>query len=476
MKTFASEQEKASRKAFLASLCETPPDQLLKNSEQESIAAFNRALKCVPAFAKLLQQHGQPTSPIDSIDAFLSRAPLLNKHNTFGQFPIHELCVDGHLEGVRSLLTSSGHSGVFSFGVNTATNLDNSSKSIDAGLQYLFNIDELSTLVINALPMGVKVHTRSTVLAETSVRDDMVYALIQRFAGEFDQVVMIGEGSFLKRIIEDGRDQHGIDWPTLRVHLVTGEEGIAENYRSYIGTLLGISEFDQPGGKLIMSSMGVAELDLNIFHETPHTIRMRRLAHENAALRKALFHIDTPFCPMLFMYYPHRCYVETRNVGATWPEIVISMLSPEMKLPLLRYCSGDYGNIFRHDELLGLLARHDIHIKPDLKLPFVAVYGRGKALQTTSGPLYPEAVKEAIYAEPAIAETLTGNFRLTGTNTIGRLDLQLRHGKNLSNRMLDNLHGHLAKYSPTQPEIFMHAYSSFPYGMEIDFERKFAYL
>ncbi|MBB5017595.1 phenylacetate-CoA ligase [Chitinivorax tropicus] len=476
MKTFASDQDKAARRAFLDSLCQTAPAELLKQSEMDAITAFNRALQTVPAYVKQLQQHGQPTTPIESIGQFVARAPLLNKHNTFGQYAIHDLCVDGNLEGVRSLLTSSGHSGVFSFGVNTATNLENSSKSIDAGLQYLFNIDELSTLVINALPMGVKVHTRATVLAETSVRDDMVFALVQRFAGEFDQIVMIGEGSFIKRIIEDGQERHGIDWSKLRVHLVTGEEGIAENYRTYIGQLMGIEQLDQPGGRLIMSSMGVAELDLNIFHETPHTITMRRLAHQDPSLRKALFGVDTPFCPMFFMYYPHRCYVETRDAGTSWPEVVISMLSPEMKLPLLRYCSGDYGNIFQHETVLSVLQQHGHTITPDLKLPFITVYGRGKALPTTTGPLYPEAVKEAIYADSTIAAALTGNFRLSAPNTSGRLDLQLRHGKQLSSKQLDNLHGHLLTYARAKPDIVTHPYATFPYCMEIDFERKFAYL
>ena len=67
---------------------------------------------------------------------------------------------------------------------------------------------------------------------------------------EFDQIVLIAEGSFAKKIIEDGAEFHGIDWSRYRVHVVTGEEGIAENYRSYVEGLLGIDdpELAGPGG------------------------------------------------------------------------------------------------------------------------------------------------------------------------------------------------------------------------------------
>jgi len=401
---------------------------------------------------------------------------VLDKHNTFGAHSIPELCAGGNLDEIRTLLTSSGHSGVFSFGVNTQQNLLRSAKSIDMGLQYLFEVDDRATVLINALPMGVKVNTRATFLAETSVRDDMVFAIVKKFSPEFDQVILVGEGSFIKKIIEDGAEQHGIDWPSLRVHLITGEEGIAENYRTYIASLLGIDDVTAAGGKLVGSSMGVAELDLNIFHETRESIEIRRLAHQDEKLRKALFGDDVDFCPMFFVYYPQRCYVEELPRGDGHNELVISMLSEEMKIPLLRYKSGDIGRIMSYDHVVNTLKDHGYDLVPDLHLPFIAVYGRGKSLKTSMGPLFPEAVKEALYADHDIAAAITGNFKLSEGGDGGRVDIQLRRGKSKPKDAEKRFLDHLRAYSPVVPTVEFGAYETFGHAMEVDYERKFSYV
>ena len=104
-----------------------------------------------------------------------------------------------YLDSVRSVLTSSGHSGVFSFGVNTADNIERSAKSIDMVLQYFIGVDERSTLLINCLPMGVRFNTGAAVVAETSVPDGMVYALIEKFKDDFDQIVLFGKTRSLRK-------------------------------------------------------------------------------------------------------------------------------------------------------------------------------------------------------------------------------------------------------------------------------------
>ena len=478
MKPFATEAEKQERREMIGLLRGTPPEQLAADGERATIEAFQRTLRSVPAYRKMVAETaGGVPQAVGDLDAFKRHAPLLDKHNTFAARNVRELCVGGTIEGVRSILTSSGHSGVFSFGVNTAENLARSAQSIDMGLQYIFGIDEHSTLLINALPMGVKVHTRGTVLAETSVRDDMVYALVKQFAAEFDQIAIVGEASFLKKIIEDGAELHGIDWPRLRVNLITGEEGIAENYRDYIGRLIGIADPSRPGEKYIISSMGVAELDLNIFHETLDTIVIRRLAHRDPALRRALFGSAARVCPMLFAYYPHRCFVETLADDEEPSELVISMLSEQMKIPLLRYRSGDIGRVFRYGEMVELLKSFGHAIAPDLKLPFVAVYGRGHRVAVGAGSLFPEEVKEAIYADHAIAAALTGNFRIAKTAGDGvDIALQLRKDKRPPADAAEQLSIHLAAYNPLKPAIRFISYGEFPYAMEIDYERKFRYV
>jgi phenylacetate-CoA ligase len=474
----SSDALKVERMELIRQLRETTPDDIMSAGEHAALSAFRRTVENVPSYRELIVDQGRidPDSIID-MRAFCSRLPLLDKHQTFGKYPIHELCIGGNLNGVRSLLTSSGHSGVFSFGVNTEENLQRSARSIDMGLQYIFNVDELRTLLINALPMGVKVHTKATVLAETSVRDDMVYALVKKFKGEFDQIIIVGEGSFVKKIIEDGRDEHGIDWEAIRVHLITGEEGIAENYRTYIGRLIGVEDFTDRRGKVVMSSMGVAELDLNIFHETYDTVLIRRLAHHDATVRKALFGNDARFCPMFFIYYPHRCYVEEYSTNRERPEIVMSILSEEMKIPLMRYRTGDYGNRYSYGAVVKVLEATGHRFEPDLKLPFVSVYGRGKFVETRHGRLYPEAVKEAIYAVPSLASRVTGNFRMA-TDPVGAatIHIQLKRGSASPAGAEADFQAALSVYSDATATLRFGAYGEFPYAMEVDYERKFRYV
>lgn len=474
----SANSDKQERAAAIQHLRESDPERLVADGEAATIAAFQRTIARVPAYRRLVvDQIGVDPATVNDIDTFRSVLPLLDKHSTFGALPIRDLCIDGNIDDVRSLLTSSGHSGVFSFGVNTDENLRRSARSIDTGLQYCFNVDEKRTLLINALPMGVKVHTRATVLAETSVRDDMVYALVKKFHDAFEQIIIVGEGSFVKKIVEDGREFHGIDWENIRVNLVVGEEGIAENYRDYMGALIGIDDFDDPDSKLIMSSMGVAELDLNIFHETRDTVRIRRLAHRDPTLRRLLFGDAAAFCPMFFVYYPHRCYVEEHAVDRRETEIVMSVLSEEMKLPLLRYRTGDLGNAHSYKRVVARLAQTGHPIVPDLKLPFVSVSGRGKFIATRDGNLYPEAVKEALYAVPAVAARVTGNFRiLPARDGSATILFQRKAGARLPRKAKTVLLEALAPYSDARPDVTFLAYDRFPYAMAVDYERKFSYV
>ena len=463
--------ERGERREMIRQLRETEPAIIAEAGEAATLEAFQRTVTSVPAYRRLIvDQLGIDPATIQDIQSFRSALPLLDKAATFGAVPVRDLCVGGEIGDVRSLLTSS-------FGVNTAENLQRSARSIDMGLQYIFGVDERRTLLINALPMGVKVHTHATVLAETSVRDDMVHAVVQKYHGEFDQIIIVGEGSFVKKIIEDGREKHSIDWENIRVHLILGEEGIAENYRTYMGDLIGIEDFGSREDKVIMSSMGVAELDLNIFHETFDTVRLRRRAHADPQLREALFGPDASFCPMFFVYYPHRCYVEELSLESGPPELVMSMLSPEMKLPLMRYRTGDRGRIFSYKEVVEKLSGVGMSVTPDLKLPFVAVYGRGASVGTQDGPLYPEAVKEGIYAVPGIASKLTGNFRILPTNDAAALiRLQVKRGEVLPANAEDDLATAIAAYTPARYTVEFLPYDGFPYSMEVDWERKFRYV
>jgi len=465
---------KIQRKKILQLLRSVNPDNLIKASEKNVLAAFQRAAREVPAYKKLLDSLHINASEITTIEHFKKTAPWCDKYTTFHENNIENLCAGGNLEEVKSLLTSSGHSGVFSFGVNTLRNLKDSSRSIDLGLDYSFDISNKKTLLINCLPMGVKVNT-GLIIAETSVREDMVWAVIKKFSPHFQQTILVGEGSFLKKIVEDGATQ-GINWSNGVFHFITGEEGIAENYRTYLARLLGINLQD-PSRGMIGSSMGVAELDLNIFHETRDTIAIRRLAHANSNLRNELFGKDAKVCPMLFVYYPHRTFVEELPSGSGPDQIVISMLSPRMKIPLIRYKTGDLGRILPYPKVLEILKRFGLEkLAPDLKLPLIAVYGRGQCVRYNNFTLYPEEVKEALYSDFSLASSLTGAFKLAKTDKGISLAVQLRKDSLLSDTLQNKFAAALRTFSDAPITIAFHSYYSFPHFMELDYERKFNYI
>ena len=153
------------------------------------------------------------------------------------------------------------------------------------------------------------------------------------------------------------------------------------------------------------------------------------------------------------------------------------MLSEDMKIPLLRYRTGDYGRIFEYDEIVQILARHGHTVAPDLKLPFVAVYGRGTSISSDTGELNPDEIKEAIYADHTIASLVTGNFRMSiSAEKLIQLDLQLRKGKTPPRDATDRLLGNLADINPTKAKAVFIPYQSFPHRMEVDWERKFRYI
>ena len=85
--------------------------------------------------------------------------------------------------------------------------------------------------------MGVRVPT-SLPVADTSVRRDMALAIFRQFSSEFDQMIILSDPHFLKKILEEGVEQ-GIDWKRENVHLITGEDWMPETFRSYLGSLLG---------------------------------------------------------------------------------------------------------------------------------------------------------------------------------------------------------------------------------------------
>ena len=86
--------------------------------------------------------------------------------------------------------------------------------------------------------MGVKIHT-SLPLAETSVRSDMALAIIKKITRYFDQLLVVGDPYFIKRLVEEGIEEK-IDWTKLNSSFIFGEDWFSESFRTYIENQTGI--------------------------------------------------------------------------------------------------------------------------------------------------------------------------------------------------------------------------------------------
>jgi len=440
------------------------------NPEHLIISAFQSAAQQAPFYKRILEQFGTTPAQICNLDDFQSKVPVIDKKMTFGSFPVAELCRNGQIGRPAGLLTSSGHSGLFAFGIYDANSAQGEIDLIDDALDMLFNVRDKKTLLINCLPMGVQVFSRACTLAHTSVRADMVTALVSQFAPLYEQIILVGETAFIKHVLELGQSQ-AIDWQKLLVHIIVGEEPLAENARKFLESIVGI-DINQPQTGFIGSSMGVAELGLNLFFELPELVRLRRFLHENPEPRKAILGDSATIVPPLFVYNPQRIFVEVLQGG----ELVLSVLSTHCPIPLIRYRTGDIALILKPEIISPLLPAAGLVATSMAHLPIVAVKGRGEAILSGDVLVYPEEVKEGIYHDPRLAGMTTANFRLRSGKKRGLLRIQLSPNIPVEAGLAEKFAAAISAYVTADLEVKCQTYESFNDGMTLDYERKFSYI
>jgi phenylacetate-CoA ligase len=439
--------------------------------EASLLHVFRQAAEDVPAYRRILSEAGVAPGDIRSLEAFRQAVPILDKQGTFGRFPLADLCRGGDIGDPAWVLTSSGHSGRFAFGMYHAETGEQATERIDGALDAYFQVRSRKTLLINCLPMGVKVYTRACTLAETSVREDMVVALAKGVAPYYDQTILVGETAFIKRVVELGRAE-AVDWASRLVQVVVGEEPLAENARTYLAGLLGI-DLERPETGQIVSTMGVAELGLNLFFETPALIALRRALHEDGNLRCKVLGPEARHVPMLFAWDPERLFAEVVEGG----RLVVTMLDTNRRLPLIRYATGDRCDRLDLGEAFPQAAERAGVSPADLEaLPVLMVRGRRPEAGLGKVPLDPEPVKEGLYADPDLAAATTANFRLrAGAGTL-QVRIQLAGDVDADAALVGRYAGAIRPYVSGPLEVSCIPYGAFGDGMSLDYERKFDYL
>jgi len=458
------------------SLERADPRSLMAAGERRALRVFHRAARSVPAYRRLLEAKGVDPRSVRTIQDFKARVPIVDKRSLFASNELREMCVGGRLDDFSLIYSSSGHSGTFSFGGETRRQMRAAERRVEFLLEAIFRALSRKTLVINCLSSGVKVPTGRIPRAETSVRSDVVLALVEKLRREFDQFILIGESLFLKEVAEEGVAR-GIPWHEMTTHVVTGGEFIAENYRSYLAALLGV-ELDEPESGLILVSMGLSEVATSFLREEPMTALIRRAASLDPALRQELFGTTCGACPCLMAYLPTNVYLETAPGDDGRPRLVVTPLDPLRRIPLVRYDTGDVAELMSYDHAVSVLGRLGYgHLAPRWRLPLAAVWGRAEWVELPDGQkVWPNDIKEALFADPSVARLVTGNFRLEAGDGDGRVVVQLKRGQDAEGRLAARLGALVAKHAGAELEIQLVPWSRTPLFDGMDYERKPRYL
>jgi phenylacetate-CoA ligase len=439
-------------------------------TEQLLLTEFHRAAMYVPAYGVLLREHGVRAVDVHDVGTFSRVCPLLSKVNTFDRFALTELTVGGRLQDVGEVLTSSGHGGRFSFGVISRAEAAASASFVDAGLDAAFGVKSRKTLAINCLPMGVAVSSHCMTMATISVREDMAVALVKTFGADYDQIVLIGDPLFMKRLTDHAREQ-AVDWNRHHVGVVVGEETFGEHFRAYIGGCLGL-EPDRPGGGYIMSSFGVAELGLHLCFETASTAAIARAMRANPSLAQEL--VGTPswgaWRPTVLEFDPQRTFIEVPDPDSDgYGKIAVSMLDPSRQVPLLRYQTGDVARLIDPERVAGVLRDHGVTAGA---MPPSLLALRGRVKEALPNGSQVGVYKDALYADPDLARHVTGATRLVFTDAGFTMHVQLVRGQTPT----PALEQALLKVIPADvrpSRLRLWRYLQFPFGMSLDYERKF---
>ncbi len=456
------------RDKYIRLLTHSDPELIVAYGQDRVLPAFRKAAAQMPAYRKILEAQGVEPQQINSLSDFQNQVPVIAKEDLFPVYQLQELVAEGQFDQLASVLVSSGFSGHPSFGIVSKREETQATFLIDIILDYLFQTSRKKTFLLNCLPMGVKIPT-CLPHSETSVRTDLALSVIKKIQPSTEQFLIIGGPHFLKKLAEDGIQQ-GLNWPALNVNFILGSDWFSESYRSYMAQLLGI-DFNHPDKGYLGANFGITELGLSLFHETIETIRLRRELQRNQQLNSQLFGRTISVIPELLVYYPNRYFLESLENQ----DLIFSMLDPDSLIPLIRYNSGDTGDLYPHNRLKDILSKENHEdLLPELKLPVVALKGRsGKVLSIEGKTVAPEEIKQGLYSDYEVAALTTGYFRMSENKNIGQVEIQLKKNIIITPELRQKFRKALLKYTQADMEIVIYHYQDFPYNMALNYENKF---
>jgi phenylacetate-CoA ligase len=393
---------------------------LLNNQKQpglkSAIKLCREMAERVPAYKDFLQRNGIDPSKIKTAEDF-RQVPIMDKNNYLRKYPLKHLCWDGKLATTSMISVSSGSTGEPFFwphGFNQHTEGVLLHRYI---YEKIFDIQDKSTLVVICFSMGTWIAGPFTMLSTlgASAHHEVLNTItpgidiedaaraIKSLHKSFDKLIIAGYPPMVKDVIEQASEL-GVSWKSIDVSLLLAGETISEEWRDYV--LKEIHNPDVYQGSI--NIYGTADATI-IGHESPYSIRVRRLYNRKSDLMRKTF--GTEIIPTLVQYHPELRFLEEVD-----GELVFTTRSG---LPLCRYNIHDRGKVFQPAELTDPIVKelksHSANKEVReldfwRSLPFVSVNGRNDLTITFYGLLiFPENIKAALISKQ-LQNLVSGKF------------------------------------------------------------------
>lgn len=394
------------------------PAQSEDDPRKRAVELFHRVAASVPAYRKVLDEHGIDPDAVRTFADF-ERLPLLTKDTYHRRFPLPELCHEGRLDGCDMIAVSSGSTGEPTFWPRFLTDELGVAARFEQVFRDSFRTAERRTLAVICFPLGTWVgglytlactrHLAAkgypiTVVAPGNNKAEIL-RVIPELAPHVEQTVLLGYPPFVKDVIDTGIAA-GLDWSPYGLKLVLAGEVFSEEWRELVGSRAGMNDPCYDSAALY----GTADAGV-LGNETPLSVCVRRFLAERPEAAEELFGASR--LPSLVQYDPCSRFFET--YGGTL------LFSGEGGIPLIRYHIADEGGLVGYEEMLGFCGRHGFDPVAELggdgaagirTLPFAYVFGRSHFTVSYFGAnVYPENVTVGL-EQPEISGWVTGKFVL----------------------------------------------------------------
>lgn len=262
------------------------------------------------------------TQFIDSKDysyaSFARKIPITDKKEIFSDKELLRQALRTINQSV-TIIPSAGSSGsqTTAFRMTTASASNEQTKVTQKIFENL-RLDPKRTLLIKAYPAHMPTPPRINVL-ELGVRPELLPGLLDHFYEEYESIAIVALPQFVTYCIQHGYIQRK---HAPKLYFLLGGANFPPAYPVFLSTKLGYEPKEV--NRKVFSMLGVAEVGLGIgvFTEDLHLIRKK---YSN---------------PLAMPFYLNQDQFLVEFVDR---KLVITPLSVERTIPLLRYWSGDYG-------------------------------------------------------------------------------------------------------------------------------------